>query len=299
MKNLLYIIPLFMISCAGEQKSSDAYGTFEAVEVTVSSQSSGPIVNLAVSEGDIVESGDFLAQIDTLQMHFQREQIRSQMLANVARTASTRSQSEVVTEQLLVAKKEQNRVQNLVKDGAATQKMLDDVNGQISVLEKQRSQVLSQLGLIEAERGVQSAQLAQIEDAISRAHVRAPISGAVLLILAEQGELALPGKPMLILADTESMIVKAYVGAEQLPSITRGQQVRVFIDKDKASFTELDGRISWISPKAEFTPKIIQTKDERTNLVYAIKVAVKNNGHLFVGMPAEIQLLSVDVVAQR
>ena len=299
MKNLLYLLPLFLISCSGQTNESDAYGNFEAIEVTLSSQSNGPILQMNVAEGDVVEKGQTIALIDTLQQHFQKQQILAQLSANTARKATTRSQSDVIDEQLRVAKREQERLTRLLKDGAATQKNVDDINGQISVLEKQRTQVLSSLMLIDAERKANVSQLAQINDAISRAHVKAPISGTILTMLSEEGELAMPGKPLMILADTETMILKAFIGAEDLPNISRGQNLTVLVDKDKESFTELTGQITWISPKAEFTPKIIQTKNERTNLVYAIKISVKNNGHLFIGMPAEIRILDSAITASK
>lgn len=295
MKQIRFIIiiaGLAVASCARNDKS-DAYGNFEAIEVIVSSESSGKIVALGLEEGQDVNLGDTLGLIDTTDLSLKKAQLVKQRSVLVARSRNIESQVKVLLQQkenLMVDKK---RLDNLIQDGAATQKQVDDVQGALDLLETQIEATHVQKESVMAEMATLEVQVAQVAEMIAKCWVTSPLTGTVLVKFAEAGEVTTHGKPICKLANLSELELKVYVSGDQLPYLQIGQAVKVLIDKDKKDFSTFDGRVTWISPKAEFTPKTIQTKKERVNLVYAAKVTVANDGRLKIGMPGEINFMPV------
>ncbi|MCB0717986.1 MAG: HlyD family efflux transporter periplasmic adaptor subunit [Bacteroidetes bacterium] len=275
--------------CINGNERADAYGNFEATETTISSETTGRIVALNIDEGLTVQSGVVAAVVDTVQLSLKRRQLRAARQSALSKTASVRAQIAVIQRQKEVALKDKARIENLLADNAATQKQLDDVTGQISVLDAQEQQIRTQNATILAELEGLDAQVAQLDDQIDRSVVLNPVTGVVLAKYVEPHELTSPGRPLYTIADLTELTLRAYVSGSQLPHVKLGQEVDVQIDEDASSNQTLPGRITWIASEAEFTPKLIQTKEERVNLVYAIKVVVANqNGILKIGMPGEV-----------
>ena len=276
-------------SCAKEEKKSDAFGNFEAVETIVSSESNGKLQVFEIEEGIELEAGVIVGYIDTAQLTLKKQQLYAQKRSISTRTGTVNAQVNVIREQINVALVEKRRVENLIKDNAGTQKQLDDINGNINVLEKQISQIQSQNNTTNADLKTYDAQVLQIDDQIEKSFVRNPLKGTVLMKLAEPNEVVSFGKPLYKIADLNIMELRVYVSGVQLPEIKIGQKVKVLIDNGKDGYKTLEGEISWISSKAEFTPKIIQTKEERVNLVYAVKIRLNNSdGSIKIGMPGEV-----------
>lgn len=292
MKNALFLILLgmMMASCNRNEKS-DAYGNFEASEVIVSSQSNGQIKYLNIEEGMQVNVGDTVAMTDTIDLSLKREQLVSQSKVILARLQNIDSQISVQEQQKKNLLVDRERVGNLLKDGAATQKQMDDISGNLDLISKQIRATAVQKESVRAELGTLEAQVRQVEESMNKCFIVSPLSGTVLVKFAEAGEITTPGKPVCKVANLETLELKVYISGDQLPYLRLGDNVDVMIDKDKSGFTNLTGRVSWISPKAEFTPKTIQTKKERVNLVYAAKVLVPNDGSLKIGMPGEINFM--------
>ena len=279
---------LILVSCNKNTNKADAYGNFESTEVIVSAEASGKILNLDVEEGKTLDAGAVVCIIDTTQLHLKKGQLLASRKATASRTGNIVAQMDVLKQQKAVLQKDQERISNLVKERAATQKQLDDINGQISVIDEQIKSIESQNGPISNELNSFDSQMDQINDQISKSVIRNPVKGTVLAKYAETSEVTAFGKPLYKIANLYSVILRVYVSGAQLPSIKIGQQVRVFYDKNEKENTEITGIVSWISSTAEFTPKIIQTKEERVNMVYAVKVNVKNDGSLKIGMPGEV-----------
>lgn len=279
---------LLMAGCSGEQNEPDAYGTFEATEITVSSLANGRIVQLNVEEGQTIDSGVVTGIIDTTDLSLKILQLEQQSNATGSRLDDLRAQIAVQEQNKANLVVEKNRVTNMLKDGAATRKQLDDINAAISVIDKQISSIESQFRGINDQTGSIGAQIAQLKEAIRNARIVNPVKGTVLTKFAETNEVAAFGKPLYRVADLSVMELRVYVTGTQLPQIRIGQTVKVAYDKDAKNNSITEGVISWISETAEFTPKTIQTKEERINLVYAVKVKVKNNGDLKIGMPGEV-----------
>ncbi|HPI86902.1 MAG TPA: HlyD family efflux transporter periplasmic adaptor subunit [Bacteroidales bacterium] len=294
MKSALFLIlpVLIMVSCNRNEKS-DAYGNFEASEVIVSSQSNGQIKYLNIEEGMQVNVGDTVAMTDTIDLSLKREQLVSQSKVILARLQNIDSQISVQEQQKKNLLVDRERVGNLLKDGAATQKQMDDISGNLDLISKQIRATAVQKESVRAELGTLEAQVRQVEESMNKCFIVSPLSGTVLVKFAEAGEITTPGKPVCKVANLETLELKVYISGDQLPYLRLGDNVDVMIDKDKSGFTNLTGRVSWISPKAEFTPKTIQTKKERVNLVYAAKVLVPNDGSLKIGMPGEINFMPV------
>jgi len=290
MKKILFItfITITLFSCNNSEERSDAFGNFEADPVIVSSESSGKILQLNIEKGQKIDAGFVAALIDTTQIDLKLKQLDAQKAATVARRQTIQAQIGVLEEQIKNLRINENRIQNMLKDGAATQKQLDDITGQIDVLDKQIESTRTQFISINKELEVLDTQYATILDQLERCIVTAPSNGTILETYVEQGELAAPGKPLFKMANIEELTLKVYVSGTQLPKVKIGQEVTVMIDKTATENQTLTGKVSWISSEAEFTPKIIQTKEERVKLVYAVKVLVKNNGTLKIGMPGEI-----------
>ena len=290
MKKLYFHITALLIgallSCSNGEKA-DGYGNFEATEITISSEANGQLEFLNLEEGQVLEKGTLVGLVDTLQLYLSKQQLLASKETVASKSGGVWSQVSVLNQQLKNAKTEQSRIQNMFTESAATQRQLDQANSQVDVLKKQIQNVETQNSPILNEVKSMDAKTAQIDQQIVQSKIENPIQGTVLNKYAESGEIVSFGKPLYKIANLEEMTLRVYVGETQLPNIKIGQEVTVRIDSDE-EMKDYKGTISWISASAEFTPKIIQTKEERVNLVYAVKVIVKNNGTLKIGMPAEM-----------
>jgi HlyD family secretion protein len=297
MKNTYTILSglllLTLVACESNNDKADGYGNFEATEITVSAEANGKLLSFNVNEGDKLVQGKIIGVIDTIQLSLKKDQLKASKSTIYSKSRNVLSQRDVLNEQLKVAQKDQQRVENLVKDKAATQKQLDDVNGQISILKQQIQSVETQNApIINEVKGIE-IQIKQLDDQIKKSVTRNPIKGTVLVKYVEPGEITAFGKPLYKIADLEVMELRVYISENQLANVKIGQEVTVKVD-DKDAMKSYKGTISWIASEAEFTPKIIQTKEERVNLVYAVKVRVKNDGGLKIGMPGEMNLVAIN-----
>ncbi len=297
MKNITSILFLLSIlnlfgGCSDKMGEADAYGNFEAVEIMVSSQANGKILRLSIEEGDILKENEVVGYIDTLQLHLKKDQLHASIQALQSKTQNVKIQIEVLKKQRANLEREKRRIQTLLLDSAATSKQLDDINGEIAVTDQRIAATRSQLNT--ANRGILSQikplkiQILQLEDQIEKSIINNPVSGTVLTKYAEESEITAFGKPLYKIADLEKIILRAYISGDQLSQIKLGQKVTVKIDEPDGNYGSYEGVITWVSSQAEFTPKIIQTKEERVNLVYAFKVEVKNDGSMKIGMPGEV-----------
>ncbi len=294
MKRIVCIAAAALAMSCGTEAEFDAQGSFEATEVVVSAEAAGRILWFDAEEGTAVEPGVRIGQIDTLQLDLQRRQLEAQQAALLASRPDIRAQAAALREQIAKQERELTRVQNLLRDGAATTKQRDDIEAQIRILQSQLSAALSSLDkstvTIDGNAAVVEAQIAALDDRITRCRIASPIAGVVLTKYAETGELAAVGKPLLKVADLEHLYLRAYFTSEQLAAIRVGDAVTVTADFGGDQRYDYEGRITWISPESEFTPKTIQTRDSRANLVYAAKIAVQNDGRLKIGLAGEVRL---------
>lgn len=281
-------LSLFLVACASEEKA-DGYGNFEATEVKISAQANGELEYLNIDEGEFVQKEQVVGLVDTLQLYLTKQQLLAAKATVISKAGGVVSQVQVLREELKSARIEQERLQNMFADKAATQQQIDQINSRVDVLTKQIKNVESQNAPIINEGKTIDAQVAQVEEQIRKSKVTNPINGTVLSKYAEPGEIVSFGKPLYKIADLSTMELRVYISETQLSNIEIGQVVTVKIDSGE-TMKEYEGKISWIASEAEFTPKIIQTKEERINLVYAIKILVKNDGALKIGMPAEMWL---------
>ena len=288
-KIAILLTAIILISCNKNSEKADAYGNFEATEITVSSESNGKIEFLNVEEGAQLKKGSLVGLIDTLQLHYNREQLKASIETVQSKSASVLSQINVLNEQLKTAKIEQTRIQNMYAENAATKRQIDEIDGKVKVIEKQISSVQSQNAPILNEIKSIKVQIEKLDDQIKKSKISNPVDGTVLTKYAEPSEITAFGKPLYKIANLNEMELRVYVTETQLVQIKIGQKVTVAIDAYNDT-KKYEGNITWISAQAEFTPKVIQTKEERANLVYAVKVAVKNDGSLKIGMPAEVWL---------
>ena len=304
-----YIITVLILSC-NKGNNFDASGNFESDEVIVSAQQNGQILSFNIDEGDTLTQGEIVGQIDTTFQKLQKQQALATINSLKQKTSNVAETNDLVEKQLMVQEveldhqlREQTRTQNLVKADAATQKQLDDINAQVLQLQKQINVTRQQLKVnstnintqnngILSEKAPLEKSVAQFQEQIDKAQVVNPISGIVLSKYSMAGEMALVGKPLYKISNIDTLTLKAYITGDQLPQLKIGQQVAVRIDSAISGYKYYSGIISMISPKSEFTPKTIQTKDERANLVYAIKVRVKNDGYLKIGMYGELSFTS-------
>lgn len=295
MKRLNFIMGaagfLALISCSSNKDQPDAYGTFEADEITVSSLANGRLLRFAVEEGMVLDSGQVVGFVDTTDLYLKKMQAIDQRSATSARLGDLEAQVAVQEQNRENLKVDQQRITNLLKDGAATQKQMDDVNSGLKLIDKQVSSIRTQSAGIHGTVSSIGQQIAQLEEAIRNSYIANPVKGTVLTKFAERDEVTAFGKPLYKLADVTTMTLRVYLSGTQLPHIKLGQKVQVRFDRDEKTNSTLEGTISWISETAEFTPKTIQTKEERVNLVYAVKVKVVNDGSLKIGMPGEMKLL--------
>lgn len=294
MKRIAYIAILMLTASCGKQTTFDAQGTFEATEIVVSSEATGKILHFEAEEGTLVEAGQQVGAMDSLQLHLQRKQLIAQQSALLNSRPDVKKQVSSLREQIAKQKSELQRVENMLRDGAATQKQHDDINAHIRVLEGQLEATLSTLGKntasINDNSAALEAQIAALDDRIAKCHIIAPTNGTVLVKYAEAGELATVGKPLMKIANLEKIYLRAYFTSDQLANIRLGDTVKVIADFGGDEQHEYEGRIAWISSESEFTPKNIQTKNSRANLVYAVKIAVKNDGRLKIGLAGEVRL---------
>ena len=275
-----------LLSCSKGEKA-DGYGNFEATEITISSEANGKLEFLNLEEGLVLEKGKVVGLVDTIQLYLNKQQLFASKETVASKSGGVWSQVGVLNQQLQTAKTEQQRIQNMFSENAATQRQLDQANSQADVLKKQIRNVETQNAPIVNEVKAIDAKIAQINDQIVKSKITNPIAGTVLTKFSEPGEIVSFGKPLYKIANLEEMILRVYVSETQLPNISIGEEVTVKIDSGD-EMKDYKGTVSWISASAEFTPKIIQTKEERVNLVYAVKIIVKNDGSLKIGMPAEM-----------
>ncbi|MBR5688206.1 MAG: HlyD family efflux transporter periplasmic adaptor subunit [Prevotella sp.] len=310
-----------LVACDNSDKEYDATGVFEATEVTVSAKTTGELTSFTVKEGDKVEQNALLGMVSTEQLKLKHEQLetnKQQLRANKRQLSASKNATDSkrldldkqvasIKQQIANAQREQHRFSELVKDGAVPRKQLDDINDQIAVLQRQLSATQDQISSnnaslaqqgsgidaqmdgIDAQMAGIDVQQAQIRDQMADAEVRAPLTSFVLEKYVEQGEFVTIGKPLLKLADADNMFIRAYVSSAQLENIKVGQNVTVFADYGDKQLKAYDGTVAWISDKSEFTPKTIHTDDERADLVYAVKIAIKNDGYVKIGMYGKVK----------
>lgn len=302
------LISALLFSCNNNEDRFDASGTFEADEVIVSSQLNGQLLAFNVNEGDTLSKDDVVGNIDSVDVVLQKQQVQASISSLKQKTADVQPQIKLLEDQLAVQQiqlnnllKDQNRFENMLKDGAVTQRQVDDINTQVEATKKQMQVTQQQINVQRSNTGTQNSsilsekaplekQVAQINQQLSKANIINPITGTVLTKYAEAGEMTSVGKALYKIADVSYLNLRAYITGSQLSTIKLNQTVKIYIDSGAKKYREYNGTVIWISDKAEFTPKTIQTKDERANLVYAIKVRVKNDGYLKIGMYGEVKL---------
>ena len=293
----IYIIAsivLLLTACGKKEKEYDATGTFEATETTVSAEQSGTLLSFSLNEGDEVEEGREVGLIDTTQIWLKIQQTRATKAVYNSQKPDMEKQIAATRQQLAKAQTEQRRYQELVNDGAAPRKMLDDAVSQVQVLQRQLAAQISSLSTstdaLNKQMAATEVQVNQLRDQLQKCHIYTPVAGTVLEKYVERGEFVATGKPLFKVADTRQMYLRAYVTSAQLQHIKVGQTMKVFADYGNGQRKAYDGRVSWISSRSEFTPKTILTDDERADLVYAVKIAVKSDGYIKIGMYGEVKL---------
>ncbi len=293
MKKQLYIflglslIIISLVSCDANNGRADGYGNFEATEITVSAENTGKLLQFNVNEGDLIQKGTLVGYIDTIPLALKREQLLVSKEVTTSKSKGVLSEIAVLNAKWNTANINKTRTENLIKDNAGTQKQLDDITGEMDVIKQQVRSVEFQNAPVVNELKSIDVQLKQIDDQIKKSNIINPIPGTVLVKYAEMGEITSFGKPLYKIANLSTMQLRTYISEPQLANIKIGQEVTVKIDEGD-TMKSYKGKISWIASKAEFTPKIIQTKEERVALVYAVKIDVKNDGSLKIGMPGEM-----------
>ena len=284
---------LVLSACGTKEKEYDATGTFEATETTVSAEQSGVLMTFALNEGDEIDEGREVGLIDTTQIWLKILQTKASKAVYQSQKPDMEKQIAVTREQLAKAQKEQRRYQELVNDGAAPRKMLDDATSQVQVLQRQLTAQMSSLSVntnaLNKQMAATDVQVSQLYDQLRKCHILAPVQGTVLEKYVERGEFVAMGKPLFKIADVSKMYIRAYVTSAQLQQVKVGQQVKVFADYESKKKKEYPGTVSWISSRSEFTPKTILTDDERADLVYAVKIVVNNDGYIKIGMYGEVK----------
>lgn len=286
-------VPVLLLSCNGGSDEYDATGSFEATEIIVSSQANGRILSLNVNEGEQLQTGQKVGQIDSTQLYLQKMSLLSNAKGVRAKQPDISKQTAALHDQIKTLEREKARVERLIAANAANQKQRDDIEAQIAVLQSQLSAQTSTLRKssenISAQSSTLEIQVAQLDDQLEKTQISSPISGTVLNRYAEAGELATMGTPLFKIAETTTLFLRAYVTNDQLSQIKLNDEVTVRVDDGEGNMKTYKGIISWISDKSEFTPKTIQTKNERANLVYALKITVPNDGFLKIGMYGEVK----------
>lgn len=288
----LFLI-IILVSCTPKKNNFDASGSFEAEETNISSEASGVIKQFNIEEGQTLSAGQEVGYIDSIQLFLRKKQLVAQINALLGKKPNVTVQLASLKQQLQTAETEKNRIINLLKSNVATTKQLDDINAQIEVLKKQIEAQKSTLEIstegLNKDATPLQIQIEQLNDQLAKCRIINPINGTVLSKYAEKNEITSPGKPLYKIADLSTIILRAYITDNQLPLVKLNQKVKVLTTDQNGGYKETEGFITWINDKAEFTPKTIQTKDERANLVYAIKVKVKNDGYFKIGMYGEIK----------
>ena len=295
--NLKYVCltlgTLLLTACSGAEENSDATGRFEATEITVAAKSQGEIVRFDLEEGQQVKAGEQLGVIDTAQLVLQRKQLLAHLSATDNRRINAHRQLAALRQQIANMQTEQRRFSDLVKVKAASEKQLDDINYQLSVLERQLVAKEEEIGKanlsVSGESAALLAQVSEVDVQLRNCQIVSPVAGTIIAKYVEHGEYAVPGRPLFKVADLQDMTLRAYLVAEQMTVVKIGQEVTVFIDWNDVEQKPYKGKITWIADEAEFTPKTIQTRDERANLVYAVKIQVKNDGAIKRGMYGEVK----------
>lgn len=289
MKNstLILIAAALLEGCSNKTGEADAFGTFEATEVIVSAETSGKILRFDAAEGSEIDEGAELALIDTTLFHLQKQELDAGMKSVRTRIATIDAQNAILEQQIANINVNIARIENMLKDDAATKKQYDDLTGQVAVLGKQIAANNTQKSSVGAELQVMQSKKATLNEQLARSHVKSPLKGTIIEKYSEAGELTAAGKPLVKIADLSVMKLKVYVSGAQLGSIKVGQECTVRVDEGEKGYKSFSGNISYISGKAEFTPKIIQTKEERVTLVYAVTIEVRNDGTMKSGMPGE------------
>ncbi len=285
--SLIMIASVVLAGCRDTSDKADAYGNFEATEVIVSAETSGRILEFGITEGTEIEKGGVIALIDTTLFHLQKAEIDAGMKSVRTRIGSINAQNDILNQQIANLNVNINRIGNMLKDDAATKKQYDDLTGQVAVLEKQISANNTQKSSIAAELSVYESKKATLNEQLARSNVRSPLKGTIIEKYSEAGEMTAAGKPLVKIADLSVIRLKVYVSGAQLSDIKIGRECAVRVDDGRKGYKSYQGTISYISGKAEFTPKIIQTKEERVTLVYAVTIDVKNDGTMKSGMPGE------------
>lgn len=287
-------IAILLTACNNNKVSFDASGSFEAEETIISSEATGTIKQFDVEEGQILLAGQAIGYIDSTQLYLKKKQLIAQVGAMLSKKPNISAQLAALQSQLTTAQKEKVRITNLVNGNATPQKQLDDINAQIDVIKKQIEAQKSSLDIstegISKETVPVDVQIDQLNDQLEKCKIINPVKGTVLAKYAEANEMTTAGKPLYKIADLSNIILRAYITSSQLTQVKLNQKVKVLTDDGKGGYKETEGTVTWINDKAEFTPKTIQTKDERANLVYAIKVKVKNDGSYKIGMYGEVLL---------
>lgn len=289
-----FFIAVCFAACSGDDNAADAYGNFESTEVIVSAEATGRLLSFDVEEGAVLAANTLVGGIDSTQLKLRKDQLGANIKAVLSKTPDVSPQLAVIRQQIATQQKEKKRIENLLKANAATPKQLDDINAAIAVLEKQYASTASSLSTqvsgISSETQPLRVQVEQVKEQLAQSRVVNPVNGTVLVKYVEEGEVVTYGKPLYKIADMQTMYLRAYVSENQLPRVKTGQQVNVQLDQPDGTLKTLPGTISWISSEAEFTPKTIQTREERVHLVYALKVRVQNDGSLKIGMPGEMRI---------
>lgn len=287
-------LTLLVSSCGSSDKEFDATGIFEATEVTVSAEATGRLMAFDVTEGSRVNADRQVGLIDTIQLQLKAEQVGATRESFANQRPNVQAQVAATRQQLVKAQLERTRTAALLKDGAATRKQMDDADNAVRVLKSQLEAQVSMLNnstrSLNSQMSGADIQRYQVLDQLKKCHITSPITGTILEKYAERGEFAVIGKPLFKVADVDQMYLRAYITSAQLAKVKVGQRVKVFSDYGTDTRKSYDGTVTWISSRAEFTPKTILTDDERADLVYAVKIAVKNDGYIKIGMYGEVKL---------
>ena len=295
---LLILSIVFMTACSNGNGKADAYGNFEVDEITISAKTQGELLAFDVMEGESVNAGEVVGFIDTTKLHLQRAELSANLNAVEAQSATVHAQLKVAKDELARLKKDQARISNMYDKQAATQKQLDDINSAVQIATNNLQVLESQYPTIAAQAETVRAKYALLEQQLKDAVITNPVAGTVLTKFVQTHEVIPPGKPLYTIAPIENLYLRAYVTGDQLTSIALGQNVEVLVDGAEGEMIAHQGEISWISSQAEFTPKNIQTKDERVAQVYAIKVRVQNDGSLKIGMPGEVNFNELKIESE-
>ncbi|MGM9735744.1 MAG: HlyD family secretion protein [Candidatus Cryptobacteroides sp.] len=294
MKRIFYILPILAIVSCKNEADYDAQGVFEATEIVISSEATGRILAFDVTEGSVIAAGEVVGSVDSMQLHLQRNQLKAQQQALLSSRPDKEKQVAALRKQISAQKNELTRVENMLRDGAATRKQHDDLKSQIDILEGQLSATLSNIDnntlSINENAAALEAQISALDDRISKCRIASAVGGTVLVKYAQAGEFTTSGKPLMKVADLDDIYLRAYFTSDQLSKVNLGDEVTVIADFGADERYSYPGRVVWISAENEFTPKSIQTKDTRANLVYAAKIAVRNDGRLKIGLAGEVKL---------